>query len=219
MQTKPEHDHQPVVDAVAGLPWQLLSRDELIAAMWAYYYFSIQFRESLELACALHPQDPMLLALRAGECDTDNLSPYPGVAHVGERMNHDEFMRRALALVDLDAPISERLARAGCRYLAKTRSFSENARAMSIPTYEDGGLETVFHAMLSAPFWGHPALEAFRHFLVKHIEFDSDVDAGHGALSRHLLPDGETHLLWTSFLELFLEAVPSLARAREEVFA
>jgi hypothetical protein len=33
-----------------------------------------------------------------GERDTDNLSPWPGVAKAGEKMNRDEFMRRTLEL-------------------------------------------------------------------------------------------------------------------------
>ena len=219
MNAVPGHAYQLVVDEIVGMPWQSLSQDELMAAMWAYYYFSIQFRESLELVCALHPHDPMLLALRRGECDTDNLSPFPDVALPGERMNHDEFMRRTLKLADLDSVTIDRLTEAGLQYLAETRSLSEMARAMSIPTYEDGGLGAVFCAMLSAPNWDHPALKAFRHFLEEHIRFDSDVDNGHGALSRHLVPDSDTYLLWQSFRDLFLQAVPSFSCTREKVFA
>jgi hypothetical protein len=210
---------QFVVEEITGFAWNALSREDLMAVAWGYYYFSVQFRESLNLACDSYPQDPLLQALREGECDTDNLSPYDGVAEAGERMNHDEFMRRVLGLTDLSPRQCARLRQAGLRYLAFTRDLPSHARAMSIPTYEDGGLESVFRAILTAPDWNHPSLLAFQHFLVEHIRFDSDEDAGHGALSRHLQPDSKTILLWTAFRDLLLEAVPNLMPIAQELCA
>ncbi len=210
---------QFVVDEIAGFAWHTLSREDLMAVAWGYYYFSVQFRESLNLAFEKYPNDPLLQALREGECDTDNLSPYPGIAEAGERMNHDEFMRRVLSLTDLGARQCARLRQVGMRYLAFTRDLPSHARAMSIPTYEDGGLEAVFTAILTAPDWNHPSLRAFQHFLVEHIRFDSDEGAGHGALSRHLQPDSKTILLWTAFRDLLLEAVPNLFPVAQELCA
>ena len=60
---------------------------------------------------------------------------------------------------------------------------------MSIASYENGGLEAVFTAFIRAKDWDTPLLQGFRHFLVKHIEFDSDPMEGHGALCRALVPD------------------------------
>ena len=77
----------------AHLDWGKLTEEDLIGVAWVYYYFSIQFRESLEIARQLYPADQQLQELDRGERNTDNLSPWPGVASVGERMNHDEFMR------------------------------------------------------------------------------------------------------------------------------
>ena len=74
------------------------------------------------------------------------------------------------------------------------------------------GLEKVFRAMLQAPCWEGPLLQAFKHFLVKHIEFDSDPNAGHGALCRHLTPDDRVLPFWTAFESMLLEAVPRLVR-------
>ena len=48
------------------------------------------------------PQIKTLISLREGECDTDNLSPYPGIAEKGEKMNHDEFMKRIVESASLD---------------------------------------------------------------------------------------------------------------------
>jgi hypothetical protein len=171
----------------------------------------VQFRENLEIACDLNPWDERLRDLRTGECDTDNLSPFPGIAERGEKMNHDEFMRRILMISGLDTARSARIEALGDAYLAMTRQVTPVARALSISSYEDGGLEAVFKAILCAPDWNDPALLAFQHFLVEHIRFDSDEGAGHGALSRHLVPDDRIVPLWRGFRDLLIGAAPSLA--------
>ena len=91
-----------VIDEICRMRWETLTGDEVMQVAKAYYYFSIQFRENLEIACVRCPDDEKLAELYAGECDTDNLSPWPGVAAPGERMNHDEFMRRLLTFHRVD---------------------------------------------------------------------------------------------------------------------
>jgi hypothetical protein len=202
--------YQRVVDEIGGLKWAAMTRAEMTAVAWAYYYFSVQFCETVEMACRRHPGDPKLLELRAGECDTDNLSPYPGVAAPGERMNHDQFMLRVLMMTGLEGPARDRLEARGQVYLAEVRRIDSEIRIMSLPSYEDGGLERVFRAMLQAPDWDTPALQAFRHFLVGHIKLDSDPDQGHGSLCRHLVPDDRILPLWTAFRNILVDAAPRL---------
>ena len=55
------------IDAISGLKWSALSQDELMAASCAYYYFSVQFCEAVEIACNLYPSDSKLIELREGE--------------------------------------------------------------------------------------------------------------------------------------------------------
>src|ERR1700689_3102130 len=86
------------IDEICALNWEGLTQDDLMGVAGAYYYFSIQFRENLEIACNLYPTDPLLTQLAQEECNTDNLSPWPGVASPGEKLDHDEFMRRLLKL-------------------------------------------------------------------------------------------------------------------------
>lgn len=208
--------HKEVIAQICGLSWATLTEDQATDVAWAYYFFSVQFRENLEAACQLHPDDAKLQDLSRGECATDNLSPWPGVAQPGEKMNHDEFMRRLLAL----SPVSEDRQRLfqslGRRYLDDMRSFDPVTRAQSIASYEDGGLEQVFHAMLKTPQAQTPLLRAFRHFLSEHIRFDSDPDEGHGALARHLRPDDRILPLWAGFRDLLLGCVPALATPAEQ---
>ena len=152
--------------------------------------------------------DEKLKDLEREECDTDNLSPWPAVAAVGERMNHDEYMRRALAMCCLDSDRLCHLIAAGERYLAEVRKLDDVARALSITSYQDGGLEKIFRAMLEFGRWDNAVLRAFRHFLSEHVRFDIDPDLGHGALSRHLKPDDRVLPLWLAFKDILVTCVP-----------
>ncbi len=200
-----------VVDEICELNWGRLSARELTDVAWVYYYFSVQFRENLEIARGLYPRNSRLEELDRGERDTDNLSPYPGIVASGERVNHDEFMRRTLGITAIDEDRRAGLQRIGTAYLARIRTEDDLTRASSLSSYEDGGLESVFQSILKAPRWDDPLLLAFRHFLEKHIELDSDPEQGHGGLSRHLKPRAGVSELWTAFRDSLIQAVPALA--------
>jgi hypothetical protein len=210
MDTKTRHEFAQVIDDICRLGWSGLSRDELKAVASAYHYFSQHFCQSVDLACGLYPADARLKELREGECDTDNLSPYPGVAERGEKMNHDEFMRRTVAMCRMDKVTEDRINRLGAAYLAEARQVSPAIRALSLASYESGGLERVFTAVLHAKDWSDPGLLAFRHFLEGHIKLDSDPDHGHGSLCRHLVPDDRILPLWAAFRKLLIDAAASL---------
>jgi hypothetical protein len=202
--------YERVINEIRDMNWTRVDREGLINVAWVYYFFSVQFRESLEIARKLYPDDERLLQLDRGERDTDNLSPWPGVAARGERMNHDEFMRRTLSLETIPETRRRQLETIGQTYLAKTCAMDTMSRALSLASYEDGGLETVFRAILTALKWDGPLLQAFKHFLEEHIRFDSDPEAGHGALCRHLSPNDRILPLWNEFKRMFVEAAPSL---------
>jgi hypothetical protein len=206
--------YKELIQDICELNWSRLPQEDLISVAWAYYYFSIQFRECLEIARNLYPEDERLLELDSGERDTSNLSPWPGVAAPGEKMNHDEFMRRTLELTPVPESRKRELTALGQGYLARTRAMDTHVRALALASYEDGGLEAVFGAFLKAPAWDGPLLQAFKHFLEKHIEFDSDPDAGHGALCRHLVPDERVAPLWAEFKKVLVEAAPRLSQSR-----
>jgi hypothetical protein len=200
---------EEVNDEICGLGWEALDANQIMQVAKAYYYFSIQFRENLEVACSLCPEDEKLRDLRMGECQTDNLSPWPGVAAPGEKLDHDEFVRRLLCLQDVER--EHKLAMLGDFYLGQSRNIEPRTRAASISSYEDGGLSRVFQAMLRAPDWPGAGPLAFRFFLEQHIRFDSDEGGGHGALSRHLQPHDNILPLWLAFKNLLVAAVPALA--------
>jgi hypothetical protein len=200
-----------IIDAICGFNWERLTQENLTDVARIYYYFSIQFRENLQIACELYPEDENLRELEEAECNTDNLSPWPGVVHEGEKIDHDEFMRRLLTLSPVDDRHRNTLDLIGQGYLQTIRGMEPQTRAWSIASYEDGGLERVFRAVLRCKHWGSPSLQAFKHFLVEHIRFDSDAECGHGALCRHLeLDDSKVLPLWSEFQRILIEAVPGL---------
>jgi hypothetical protein len=204
--------YRRVVAEISALRWQELSGDDMTSVAWAYYYFSIQFRESLQTARQLFPADANLRHLEREECDTDNLSPWPLVAAPGERMNHDEYMRRTLELAPIDAARSRFFNTIGEAYLAETRATDPAVQASALASYEDGGLEQVFTAMLRFGRWDNELLRSFEHFLSEHIRFDSDPDQGHGALARHMTLDDSVLPLWDAFRRLLIDCVPALVR-------
>jgi hypothetical protein len=208
MDTLVSLEYKKVVNEICQLDWVNLTADDMVAAAHAYYYFSIQFRENLEIARELFSDDAKLAQLEREECNTANLSPWPGVALPGEKMNHDEFMRRALLLHPVASDTQQRIEAAGEAYLAEVRRLDRMSRALSITSYEDGGLEAVFRAILGFQGWDNDLLRAFEHFLVEHVRFDSDPDAGHGALSRHMEPDDRVLPLWVAFKDIFVTCVP-----------
>src|SRR5271169_4457490 len=121
--------YERVIGDICDLKWSRLDREDLINVAWVYYYFSVQFRENLEIARSLYPDDDRLLQLDHGERDTDNLSPWPGVAASREKMNHDEFMRRTLELTPIAADRRHRLEAIGQSYLTKVRAMDRMSRA------------------------------------------------------------------------------------------
>ena len=203
--------YREVVDTICRLDWTAMTAEEMTGVAWAYYYFSVQFRESLKAARALYPDDVKLIRLEEEECDTDNLSPWPGVALPGERMTHDEYMRRTLELTPIDADKVTQYTAIGTAYLEVTRSLDMQTCAAGIASYEDGGLESVFRSILEFAGWDSSLLRSFRHFLIEHVRFDSDPDQGHGALSRHIEVDDRVLPLWEGFHALFVSCVPRLA--------
>jgi hypothetical protein len=200
---------ESVINQICRMPWEKISNHEVLKIAKAYYFFSVQFRENLEIACLLCPRDENLRKLHSEECNTENLSPFPGITTVGEKINHDEFIKRLLLIQPIEQEYI--LNEAGMTYLKQIRQIDDDVRARSIASYEDGGLSNIFSSMLRASRWQGAGQQAFRFFLEEHIKFDSDADGGHGALSRHLTRNDDILPLWTAFKELLITAAPILA--------
>ena len=64
-----------VIDEIEDLNWPKLTRDELMAACAAYYYFSVQFVEAVDIACELYPSDPKSLSFARGNATQTTCLP------------------------------------------------------------------------------------------------------------------------------------------------
>lgn len=202
-------DFERTINDICNAQWEFATVEQLLNICHIYYYFSVQFRENLEIACQLYADDVNLKRLFKEECNTDNLSPWRGIARPAEKLDHDEFIHRALLLEPrrLHHIVLDEIGR---HYLEKIRKIDLLSRVKSISSYENGGLQRVFLSILRAPRWDGPILEAFRFFLLKHVEFDSRAEGGHGSLCRHLVPDCSVAPVWRAFKDLLGAAVPEI---------
>ena len=126
----------------------------------------IQFRENLEVAYRLYPGD-LLKALVEGECDTDNLSPWPGVVEAGEKVNHDEFMRRLLTLSPIEPAAKQRIEAAGVVYLSRTRAEDDVTKASSMASLRRWRLGTAVHNHADLPVLGYAAARRVSAFSIE----------------------------------------------------
>ena len=55
--TTPRFVFHSVIDGICSMAWDDLDSDEVMRVATAYYFFSVQFRESLEVARERHPND------------------------------------------------------------------------------------------------------------------------------------------------------------------
>ena len=198
-----------VIGKICNLNWVNLTDEDIIRVAWAYYHFSVQFRECLEIAREMYPDDQRLLQLDHGERNTDNLSPWPGVARSGEKINHDEFMRRTLELAKIPETGRIVLSDIGHKYLKTVRAIDPKVRALALATTKTAAWKES-PGNPNGTELERPLQQAFKHFLAEHIRFDSDPDQGHGALCRHLTPDDRVLPLWAAFKHMLTEAAPNL---------
>ena len=101
----------------------------------------------------------------------------------------------------------------------KARAIDPKVRALALASYEDGELESVFRAILTAPQWDFlesPLLKC--HSLIsfsglEHIKFDSDPEQG--TWVRFVATFRQTDrmcapLWWKEFKQMFVKAAPRL---------
>ena len=62
--------YEQVIDAICNLNWPNLNDEDIIRVAWAYYHFSVQFRECLEIAREMYPDDERLLLIMASATPT-----------------------------------------------------------------------------------------------------------------------------------------------------
>src|SRR5690242_21076920 len=69
------------------------------------------------------------------------------------------------------------------RSLARISAMDPYTRAAGISSYEDGGLERIFGAILNCACWETPLLQGFRHFVVKQDRKSTRLNSSHMSIS------------------------------------
>ncbi|MGH1403481.1 MAG: hypothetical protein ACRBDL_04505 [Alphaproteobacteria bacterium] len=199
------------VNRICNLDWESFNEDQIASAAWMLYYLSIQFRKNLETAMELHPNDPALQELATEELHTDNLSPFPNIAEEGECLDHDEFLKRIIDSYPMEQEKKQFLTALGNKYLAELSHMPDEAKTMHLVSLEDGGASRIYQSILNAPTeqWESNEMQAFHHFLEKHVAFDNleGEDAGHGALIRKLGMDDSIAPMYDVLADCMEEAI------------
>ncbi|MDR3440146.1 hypothetical protein [Telmatospirillum sp.] len=195
--------HKAVVREIKGLNWENLDGDDLQVVMYLSYIAAVEFAEALRLALDLYPSHEGLLEMAHGELKTKNLL----LDDYRDAGDHHEFLAHFLEKHDLTEPMRQRLGRHADAYLAACRSLDENVRAMTVFSREEE-LSGIFARMLDAEDWSYPGLYAFRHYLSRHITFDSG-EGGHHDLVSSFPIDDRVYPFYAARLETF-RLVPHL---------
>lgn len=195
-----------VVGKIKALNWENLSRDELVVVWYLSYVAAVEFAEALRIALRLYPDHPGLKAMAYGELKTRNLA----LEDFRSPGDHHEFLAHFLAKHDVTAKMERELGEHAARYMAVCRSLSDEVRAMTVFSREEE-LSGIFARMLQASDWSAPGLYAFRHYLSRHIVFDSGTGGHHDLISSFPVDD-QVLPFYEARLETF-KLVPSLWQA------
>lgn len=199
------------INRVCDIGWETLNEQQMTSAVWMFYFRSVQFRENLEAAIRLHPDNQNLRTLTEEELHTNNLSPYNGIAAEGEYLDHDTFLKRIIETHPIPPEKRQYLENLGKEYLDSMTKMPDEIKAMCLVSSEDGGSSKIYTNILTSPqnCWKSNGMQAFRHFLQKHVEFDSTEgeDTGHGMLVRKLGIDDRVAPMLDKFADCLEDAI------------
>lgn len=168
--------YKTVVDEIRRLPWKSLDRVQLLRLMYIAYVAAQEFAEALRIALRVHKDDASLREMARGELKTDNLR-FDDYEHRGD---HWEFLAHFLAKVEFIPDSALQIATH--EYSLACRQLSNEVRAATIFSREHE-LSGIFRAILENDHWEGETLEAFRYYLARHIELDTE-QGGHADLVR-----------------------------------
>lgn len=171
--------YKSVVRRIRLLNWENLNGEELQMVMYLSWVAAVEFAEALRLAQALYPEHHGLQQMAHGELKTKNLQLDDFTA-AGD---HHEFLRHFLLKHGIIEMLEPRLGPHAAVYLDACRALRPEIRAMTVFSREEE-LSGIFVGMLDAKDWSAPGLDAFNHYLSRHIAFDSSQGGHHDLISN-----------------------------------
>ncbi len=192
-----------VVRKIKELDWEHLNAEELVVVWYLSYVAAIEFAEALRIALRMYPDDEGLKRMAFGELKTRNLS----LDDFRVAGDHHEFLAHFLKKHNVTEKMERELGEHAARYLAACRELSDEVRAMTVFSREEE-LSGIFARILQAKDWSAPGLYAFRHYLSRHITFDTG-EGGHHDLVSSFPVDDQVLPFYQARLETF-KLIPSL---------
>jgi hypothetical protein len=203
-----------LVQLIHKLGWSNLSLATLQWLMYISFVTAKEFAESLRIALREYPGDAMLEQMAAGElCATNlNFRYWKNSDGVVTKGDHWEFLKYYLDIWADRPPFS--VVQAGNSYTETVELLSPKVRAMTIFSRERE-LPGIFTAILTAPAWENHDLPihlaAFRYYLQRHIELDSQA-GGHAELVSHQPVTEAVVPFYEARLRLYTSAIPDLLK-------
>ncbi len=143
---------------------------------------AIEFAEALREGLKVYKQDPDLQKMARGELKTDNLN----FADYDKRGDHWEFLDHFLKKTGYVADVA--LEDSTARYIDSCRTLDPQVRAHTVFSREHE-LGAIFDAILQNEHWTTETLLAYKHFMERHIQLDTE-EGGHGdAVSKYPIDD------------------------------
>ncbi len=199
----PSPGYKHFVKLIKNLNWENLNGEELQVVMYLSWVAAVEFAEALRIALRLYPNHVGLQEMAHGELKTKNLL-LDDFRIAGD---HHEFLGHFLRKHGLMETMTRKLGDQAEAYLAKCRALSESERAMTVFSREDE-LSGIFARILDAKDWSAQGLYAFRHYLSRHITFDTGA-GGHHDLTSDFPVDERVRPFYVARYETF-KLIPSL---------
>ncbi len=175
-------EYKKVVGDITNLNWKSLEEPQLMRLMYLSRAAAVEFAEALREGLKVYKQDPDLQGMARGELKTDNLR----FSDYEKRGDHWEFLDHFLTKAGYtpDAGLKD----SANRYIETCRKMDSKVRAHTVFSREHE-LGAIFDAILQNEHWTTETLLAYRHFMERHIQLDTE-EGGHGdAVSKYPIDD------------------------------
>ena len=138
-------------------------------------------------------------------------------------MGHDHFLKRIIDKQPITDDKKQFLSELGNTYLTQLSEMSDELKSMCLVSSEDGGSKAIYQQMIKSPeeCWTSPTMKAFKHFLNKHIAFDSNEgdSCGHGALVRKLGINDDVTPMLKMFADCLEKAISYDNRQEQAIYS
>jgi hypothetical protein len=192
-----QDSYKEIVQQIKHLNWCGLDTIGLTKVWYLSWIAAVEFAEALRITLDLYPNHRGLAKMARGELKTRNLR----LEDYLQAGDHHEFLEHFLNKQGVINRIDEALVNHGVRYMNACRELSDTDRAMTVFSRELE-LAGIFERILEAPDWSAPGLYAFRHYLSRHIVFDSSV-GGHHELTSDFPVDDRVKPFYQARLDSF----------------